>query len=42
MEKELKEIQKWFPKAHIRYNAVTDEHFICFFSREYYSGLMIV
>jgi len=38
---ELKEIQKTFPNAHIRYNAETDTHFICYFSVKYYSSLLI-
>jgi hypothetical protein len=38
---ELKEIQKTFPDAHIRYNAETDLHFICYFSSNYYSSLLI-
>jgi len=38
---QLKEIQKTFPNAHIRYNAETDSHFISYFSVEYYSSLFI-
>jgi len=38
---ELKEIQKTFPNAHIRYNAETDSHFISYFSVKYYSSLLI-
>lgn len=41
MIEELKEIQKIFPNAHIRYNAETDTYFISYFSVKYYSSLMI-
>ena len=41
MIEELKEIQKIFPNAQIRYNAETDTHFISYFSVKYYSSLFI-
>lgn len=41
MKEQLKLVQRTFPKAHIRYNAEKDEYFICYFSKEYYSSLMI-